>query len=99
MDRPVRAGLGADTTTRTLLGVDQEHDLSFSVIYAEVTYLPDGMLQPTGLQAAVDGVELERFVPKSEKAFWTFRPPHLGHLTSGAEEKERTSFSNFSPHS
>ena len=68
-------------------------------IITEVTYLLDGMLQPTGLQAAADEVELELFVPKSEKAFSTFRPPHLGHLTSGAEEKERTSFSNFSPHS
>jgi hypothetical protein len=65
----------------------------------EVNYLPE-MLQPDGAQVLVDGPpELEDFVPKSEKAFLTSFPPQWGHSTLGAEEMERTSFSNSSPHS
>jgi hypothetical protein len=65
----------------------------------EVNYLPE-ILQPDGAQVLVDRPpELTDFVPKSEKAFLTLFPPQWGHSTSGAEERERTNFSNSSPHS
>jgi hypothetical protein len=65
----------------------------------EVNYLPE-MLQPDGAQALADrSPELADLVPKSEKAFLSFFPPQRGHSTLGAEEMERTSFSNSSPHS
>jgi len=58
------------------------------------------MLQPLGAQVPADRLpELEDLVPNSENAFLTFFPPQWGHSTSGAEEKERTSFSNSFPHS
>ena len=65
----------------------------------EVNYPPE-MLQPDGAQVLADRPpELEDLIPKSEKAFLTSFPPQRGHSTLGAEEIERTSFSNSFLHS
>ena len=56
--------------------------------------------QAEGAQALAEAaVVLNALVLKTEMSLSTFRPPHFGHSISEVEVLNRTSFSNFSPHS